>query len=358
MEPEERTDGAGLIAAIVQDAPHYSFFQAVQLLESLAGRGVRVGHQGPAAEEVLRFRPLASLAFQNADLARVEVIRDDRDRARFRLETTFLGLYGSSSPLPNFYTEELLQETGDESLVRDFLDLFHHRLLSLFYRCWEKYRYYTQFRRAGDDEFSRRILCLAGLAVPSPPEERVVEPVRLLRYLGLFLEKSRPAASLRALVSDYFGGIPVEVAPFVGRWVTVPGELRNRLGDRNCTLGRDVHAGQRVRDRSGKFRITLGPVGLETFLSFLPHEENFRALEDLMRLFVVDQLEHEVELILRHDEIPDLLLTEESPGCRLGQTTWLGKPLEDVRIVFQEPRRGAPGSVGAFNEGRPAAAAA
>jgi type VI secretion system protein ImpH len=126
----------------------------------------------------------------------------------------------------------------------------------------------------------------------------------------------------------------------------------------NSTLGEDLHAGQMVMDRSGKFRITFGPVGIKPFLSFLPHERNFAALDQIVRLFVTDQLEYEVEVILKREEIPNLMLSDDSHGAYLGQTTWLGRPKEDARVVFQEPRRDRWNHLDEINEGRAAFLAA
>ncbi len=338
MEPEDRTAGSGLIERIQKEPHQFSFFQLVHLLQRSGSGGVPVGHTGPPSGELLRFRPVASLAFPDGDVAAVERVTDEEGRERFIVETTFLGLYGTTSPLPNYYSEELIQNPERDELLRGFLDLFHHRLLSLFYRCWEKYRYYVQFRQDTADEYSRRLLCLIGLGLPGLSEAEPIPRVRLLRYLGFLARRSCSAAELRAAISDYFDRIPTRISPWALRWVNVPQEARNQVGMRNCRLGEDLHLGESVRDRSAKFRITLGPLGLERYLLFLPDAEEFQALDGLVRLLVIDQLLFEVEVILRREEIPDLRLAEGSRGARLGQTTWLGTPARDPRIVFQPLR--------------------
>ena len=95
----------------------------------------------------MRFRPLLSFAFPATDVERVERVGDgDGTRPPYRVTVNFLGLYGESSPLPAFLTEELMADDPEDSPRRDFLDLFHHRLVSLFYRCWQKYRHQVQYR--------------------------------------------------------------------------------------------------------------------------------------------------------------------------------------------------------------------
>lgn len=337
MESEGGAAQPGLIQRLLQDAPRFSFFQVVQLLERARADAPRVGREGPASREALRFHPTLSLAFPGADVVSVRAAEDEHGSPRYHVETTFLGLYGTVSPLPNYFTEELLHETEETSLVRGVLDLFHHRLVSLFYRCWEKYRYDVQFRSAAQDEFSRRMLCVMGLGVVAPGAGAAVPAERLLRFAGLLGRPACSAAALERALSDHFDGLATRVIQWAPRWVSIPPEHRTFLGKASSRLGVDAHAGEEVLDRAGKFRIRLGPVGLETFLGFLPGEHGFRQLDELAKLFAKDHLQYEAEVVLRHEEVPDLHLVEGDVPVRLGQTTWLGRPGADPDVVFQEP---------------------
>ncbi|MBZ5638489.1 MAG: type VI secretion system baseplate subunit TssG [Acidobacteriia bacterium] len=337
MEPQGGAAEPGLIRRLLQEAPQFSFFQVVQLLEKARPGAAKVGREGPAPREAIRFHPTLSLGFPDADVAAVALEEGPDGAPRYRVETAFLGLYGTVSPLPNYFTEELLHETEEGSLVRGVLDLFHHRIVSLFYRCWEKYRYHVQYRVGARDEFSSRMLCLIGLGVAQPPDGALVPAARFLRFSGLLERPACAAASLERAVSDYFDGLETRVVQCVARWVRIPPEHRTRLGTASSRLGVDAHAGEEVMDRAGKFRTRLGPVGLPRFLEFLPGENGFGQLDELTRLFVRDRLQYELEVVLRHGEVPDLKLIEGSVPMRLGQTTWLGKPATDPGVVFQEP---------------------
>ena len=126
---------------------------------------MEIGRSASVADEPLRFRPDLSLAHPSSDVSSVERITGPDGEDRLLVETTFLGLYGTMSPLPSSYAEDVLHDHSEESLVRGFLDIFHHRLIALFYRCWKKYRHHVQYRKGAQDEFSRRLLSLAGLDV-------------------------------------------------------------------------------------------------------------------------------------------------------------------------------------------------
>jgi type VI secretion system protein ImpH len=254
---------------------------------------------------------------------------------RFSMTINFLGLYGPPSPLPTFYTEEILWSADpEESNRRHFLDLFHHRLISLLYRCWEKYRYYVLYRAGATDQFSQWMFSLIGLGPKALREESSIKWPRLLPYLGLLGMKPRSAAVLARVISHYFGGLPVQIAQCVERWARIVEEQRNVLGQSNCSLGVDCTLGKEVFDRSGKFCVRIGPLNFATFCKFLPPGEHYQTVRALVRFGMTDQLEFDIELSLLASEIPQLALAAGNP-CRLGWSTWLGGPLEhDGSVVF------------------------
>lgn len=323
MAAEDRSTDGPLEGRPFEEAERYSFFQLVRLLERYHQPRARVGGEGPASGEILRFRPDASLGFPASDVVSVEEIPAGEDQpARVRITTSFLGLYGSTSPLPVFYTEEMLRRDPDEDPVRAFIDLFHHRLISLFYRCWEKYRYHIQFEGEGKDAFSRRMFGFIGLGTAGLTDRTGLPAARLIRYAGLLTQKPRSAAALEGMVSDFFGGIPVHVVQWVARWVTIQPEQRIRLGVGNNRLGVDASLGEKVLSRSAQFRVALGPMRYDAYLSFLPDGESFRMLNALIVLFLNDPLEFDIELQVHGEEILPLQLKSQGGG-RLGWTTWL-----------------------------------
>jgi type VI secretion system protein ImpH len=322
MAAEDRPTSGPLEPRPFEEAAGFSFFQAVRLLERHHAPKATVGHQGPASEEILRFRPDTSLGFPVSDVVSVEAVPASDDQpARFRITTSFLGLYGSTSPLPTFYSEEMLRRDADDP-VRAFVDLFHHRLLSLFYRCWTKYRYHIQFEGEGKDEFSRRMFGFIGLGTAGLTERTGLPAARLIRYAGLLTQRPRSAASLEGMLGDFFDGPSVRIVQCIARWVTIPPEQQIRLGRLNSRLGIDASLGEKVMTRSSQFRVVLGPMGYALFLGFLPDGESFRMLNALVVLFLNDPLDFDVELQLRGEEIRPLQLKRREGG-RLGWTTWL-----------------------------------
>jgi type VI secretion system protein ImpH len=318
-DPDRGTDHP-LKRTLLKEGFRFSFFQAVRLLQQGMPGSVPVGYQGPLDKELIRFRPVLDLAFASSDVAAISEATGPEGQPRYDMATTFLSVYGAVSPLPMYFTEDLLNQ-DDESLQKEFLDLFHHRAISLFYRVWEKYRYTSLFVSDGSDYFSRRLQMLLGID-RLPPTHRV-SAVRLQGFAGLLTQIPRSSASLRALISDYFEGIPVRIDSCVGRWLPIPDDQRNRLALANTRLGKDLSLGERVYDVGCTFRVSLGPLPLAEYMAFLPCGDKMPELRELTDLMNGDGLDYEVELQLKEAEVPPLQLS--GPTARLGWSSWLGR---------------------------------
>ncbi|HHM04782.1 MAG TPA: type VI secretion system baseplate subunit TssG [Gammaproteobacteria bacterium] len=333
MAGEDRATSTAVGYELLKEGRRYGFFQAVRLLQALGGgEAAPVGGLGPVAEECLRFRANASLAFPAGDVEAVEHWPDTVP-GRYRLTVNFLGLYGPSSPLPAFYTETLIQEDEDNNGGRrDFLDLFNHRLTSLLYRCWEKYRYDVQYTRENDRVFSRVLYALLGVEAPPQREALNLDWNRLLSFLGVLSMGCRSAAVLEALLCHYFPGQKIRIEQCVPRRVKVPEVQRCHLGRRNSTLGSDTYLGGDARgvpDLNGKFRIRIESLGYREFTAHLPGAVHHRAVRDLLHFVLSGSLDFDVALTLQAAEIPRLQLRPDNPG-RLGWSAWLGRPPEQL----------------------------
>ena len=317
------TDDA-LIRALEEEPHSFSFFQAVRLLEQAAPDAVRVGQLGPARDEAVRLRPSSSLAFQAADVT--EVARRKGAAAKHLLTTTVLGLYGANSPLPTFYSEAILKlELRDDEPdpARLFLDVFNHRLLSLLYAAWAKYRWEFTFEPGAVDRTSQRMMGLVGLATDGLQRAVQLPAGRLLRYAGTLSLRPRGASAVACVVSDYFDGVPVCIEQCLPRWVPVDPIDRNRVGAENATLGADLTVGESVLDRMGKCRVVIGPMNLATYESFLPEGPAAQPLAALLRVLLQDPQVYDLRLVVLGPEVPWLRLCSDDGAARLGWTSWI-----------------------------------
>jgi type VI secretion system protein ImpH len=308
------------------EAPHrFDFFQAVRLLERrLAPRAKRVGRDGPPAREAVRFRARLGLEFPASALNRLEP-PDEAERPA-ALTVNFLGLTGPSGVMPYVYTELVrARARASESAPAAFLDLINHRLVSLFYRAWEKHRVALDAERGESDRFARHVFALMGLGLPSHRERHTFPDRVLLKYAGFFAQQRRPAVVLEAMLRDY-SGLPVEVVQFCGRWLTLDPVDRSTLGGRNSesALGVSLVLGSRVWDEAGQIRLRLGPLSYAEFREHLPDGQGFRSLVELARLFVGARFNLDVQLILKAADVPCCRLSSRrGSGAQLGRDAWL-----------------------------------
>jgi type VI secretion system protein ImpH len=331
MDTQAGTTTPDLIELLCTESHFYAFFQLVYLLESLNPNAVSVGHQGPVELETIRFRSADHLAFPASDVKSLEYAIKEK---MFLLSSNFMGLYGTTSPLPAFYTEAIIAADLDESHRQDFLDLFHHRLFSLFYRIWKKYRYYIEYKKGANDIFSQRMFSLMGLGDPQLRTGGKINWERLLYYVGLLSMRSRSANILEKIISHYFFGLPVAIEQCVARWVPIDSTQQNRMGLGNSSLGEDFTIGDKVLDRAGKFNLKLGPLNFTEFCDFLPTGQHYDTIRELVKFLLIDQLDFDVVLILKKEEVPKMTLSEDAP-CRLGWSGWMGNVKEDGVVVLR-----------------------
>jgi type VI secretion system protein ImpH len=350
---------SGPLARLVERACRFDFFQAVWLLERHSGGDALVGQRGPVGRERLRFRPDLSLGFPPTDLRRISVRHHpETGEPYYQAEVAFLGLYGVSTPLPLHYAVEILrtaepglppapdqppgleraagpQEALASSPVRDFLDLFHHRLISLFFRSWLKYHYERMFAAPQRDVITEYLGLLGGCPPAYDADTLGVSPIRLLRYVGVFTQRPRSASTLAGLLFDYWGDIPVEVRQFVGQWVPLAPTDQNRLGRSSCRPGLDLTVGEEVYDLTGTFDIAVGPVDWGTYLSLVPGGFRFRQTRGLAKLYCCDPLAFTLTVTLRAGEVLETRLTSDGQAGALGLTSWVrSEPLGQTSVTF------------------------
>lgn len=335
----------------------FDFFQAVRLLERRPGVAP-VGHDGPPSNEAARFRAALGHAFPASAISDLKAPTPDRPVAQLTLP--FLGLTGPSGVMPRHYTDLLMRLERDSRnperhALRDWFDLFNHRLISLFYRAWTKYRFmFAHERREYDrdepDAFTVAVLSLLGVG-QLPLRKRLsirsqangdewdqretvlagIPDLALFRYSGLLAHRPRNALGLEAILADYFQ-VPVEVRQFHGAWLKLDEFDRCQLGaeDGNCALGQTLVIGERVWDVEGRILLRIGPLTYEQFAELLPDDsptperKGFFLLVHLARFYLGPTIEFDVRLELLPHAAPECSLGGlGDPGARLGWNSWL-----------------------------------
>ena len=303
-----------------EESPHeLDFFAVLRQLECIHSDKPRLGEAARPADEAVRLGQEPSLAFAPAAVAGFTV--GDKSRPH-RLSTFFFGLFGPHGPLPLHLTEfaKDRERNADDPTLRRFADMFHHRLLSLFYRAWADADPCRSLDRADSRRFDAFVGSVCGIGTPELGECDDV-PDDAKRYLaGIFALGSRPVVGLKAILREFFR-LPFAVREFTGEWLKLPAEDWCSLGVSGTRLGQDAIAGSSVWSCQHKFRLVCGALSFTEFMAMLPGGGSLRRLHDLVRNYVGDELDWDLNLVLKATDVPRLGL---GTSGALGWTTWLG----------------------------------
>lgn len=336
---------------LLRNATYYDFFYAVGMMERLHPKAVRVGDNGPYPREAIRFVHDASLGFRAGDISKVQYLEKPRSKEqkleqaehRFQVTTTFLGLIGVVSPLPLYLAEEIVQ-AQDSTVKRDFLDLFHHRLVSFVYRVGVKHDLAREYTTDASDVWSRRILALAGFDLWGGRKLRHLPVWQVLRLAPLLAHRARSARSLELAIEDCcheaLWGARIRVEQFMGEWTPLDEDQRMSVGLRNHVLGESSVLGRKIYDRASKAVIYIETLG-ENFRRFLADGDMYPVILELISLMSEEPVEYQLELAINENARPPFKLSTRAGG-RLGIESWLsseaGARNEHTRLRVDLPR--------------------
>ena len=318
-----RVVDSSLEETLREDPCSFEFFQAVTLLQRLRKNCQAVGRFSNPEEEAVRFHVNNSLAFPASQVQGI----DWPEGALPQMTVNFMGLTGPLGVLPYSYSELMLERMrAKDSSLQDFLDIFNHRMISFFYRAWEKYRFPVTYCLGDEDRFTQRLLDFVGLGTPGLQDRQAVPDEALLHYVGLLSLQSRSAAALEQILGDYFE-VPVEVEQFVGAWYPLDPASQSQVeeGDLEAQqLGIGTVVGDEVWDQQARVRVKLGPMDLARYRDFLPQGSAYEPLRAFTRFYSNDEFDFEIELILQRDDVPACLVGSEGKTApQLGWVTWL-----------------------------------
>ncbi len=338
MAPEKRKPHSSLKEHLFKDFFRFSFFRAVHLLEQLTPGTKPLGTATSPKEEAVRFSVKPGLVFPPSDMAGLST---GEEGGPSQMDIAFMGLVGPSGVLPHWYNELAIDRVREKDYaLTSFFDIFHHRLLSLFYLGWKKYRLPENYLSGAKDTLSHHFLSLIGLGTPGLTHADGLSRESLIFCSGFLSGQVTSVAAIEATV-EYFSGAPVRVEQFVERTIPLDPEDLTRIGTANSQLGVNAVCGSLIHENQTKFRVNLGPVGFSHFVRFLPGNDMLRPLFSLVRYMAGIEYEFDITVGLKREEVPPCTIgLTGAASPRLGWTTWLKKPgvshSHDPYIVFRE----------------------
>lgn len=315
-------NAVALFQALEQNPYRFGFFQAVRRLECHFVHKPRVGKALRAVDDPIRLTQEPSMAFASSTLASFKA---GGEGVPARLVVNFLGLLGPQGPLPLHLTEyarDRLRNADDPTFAR-FLDLFHHRMLALYYRAWADAQPTVSHDRPEEDRFTVYLGALFGMGMETLRNRDALADNVKLFFSGLLGARTRNADGLRDMLSQFFN-LPVRIEQFIGAWMDIPTTHHWRLGESPDTgsLGLTTTLGGRVWGCQHKFRIVVGPLSLNDYQRMLPGGESQKRLIALVRNYVGIELAWDTQLLLKKHEVQPCTLGKTGA---LGWTSWLGE---------------------------------
>ena len=327
----------------LQAEPHRFGFEAtLRMLESIHADKPRFGESTRSIDDSVRLGQEPSLAFAPCSLASFVT---GSGSTPDRLDNFFFGLFGPNGPLPLHLTEYARSRDLNESdaTFRRFADIFHHRLLCLFFRAWANGEPTVNMDRPDENRFDLYAGSILGIGGKAYRRRDELPDEAKFHYSGRFSLQTRPAEGLCAILEDYFL-LQFAIREFTGEWLTIAKEDRFLLGAsrQGSTVGIGAVLGKEIWNCQHKFRIVGGPLTLMQFRRLLPGGDGVRVLVAIVRNYLGDEFAWDLQLILKKDEVPRIVLGFDG---QLGWTTWLGErrqvsDADDVIIASQQVAAG------------------
>ncbi len=310
----------------LSDNPHdYGFYEAMRMIECHYKDHTRLGETLKSSDDMIRLGQTPTTAFAPSTLASAETGKD----SLLHLNVFFFGMFGPNGALPLHLTEyanERVRTARDESFIH-FMDMFHHRLLCLFYRAWANKEPTVHFDRPEQDRFHMYTGSLLGIGTPAVQDRDLMPDNSKMHYAGHMSTQTNHAEGLSSVLQAFFK-VPVKIKEYIGEWLEIPKESRCYLGMSldGGKLGEDAVIGDKSWQRQYKFRVLIGPMNLVDYEDLLPGKEKLKQVSAILKNYVGMEMNWDVNLILQKDAVPK---TKLGSYGQLGWTTWLNnKPMK------------------------------
>lgn len=300
------------------DLNRFGFHQLVESIAEASSINLDELENTLIGESIFRFFTNPKINFPVDDIEQLIILEED-GREVFQFLVNFLGLQGSSGPLPGSVLDEIAEEHNNNPIQSIYLDFFNHHLITLFHQIWRKYKYYVKFNSNFSDNYSRNIMNLLGVSRDFIKFTHL-NWHKIFYHLGIIQSGIRTKEALTSIIQHYFDLHDISLEEHVRKIVEVEVEQKNQVGIKNVMLGENFILGDKVESFSNKFRVNINNLKLDEFHQFLPNTKKYRQLQELIRFLLKDPLPYDVLLGLHPDTKSTFILGKDNSSF-LGWTT-------------------------------------
>jgi len=290
-----------------------NFLATLRQLSALAQDNPIPGNALSYKNENFRLSQAVSLAFPASEVAS---IRWQTDQLAIKLYS--LGVWGPQGPLPLHFSElALTRFQQQDSALIDFIDLFHHRSMAIFFRAWYAAQDTASLDRPAQDRFSYYLRCLTGLPLSDTLPSSRAQHQLLSTGFHLARKNCAPQDLISTLKAIF--NLPFEIEEFQPGWIDFDRQEQNQLAHQ-VQLGVNALLGEASYQSDHRFKIWCGPLSYEQYLSLHPDKPRLAAISHTIQRLTGGNYHYDIHLTLAETYSPSTTL---SGNQQLGFTSWL-----------------------------------
>ncbi|KPZ55510.1 hypothetical protein AN391_02557 [Pseudoalteromonas sp. P1-13-1a] len=281
-----------MIKQLIAQASQVDFYKAVFIIENqLKKRGLdyrHVGYDSNPKQELIKFTATQKFGYPGNSITKLEEAGFEDGLHKVNIQVSFMGLTGCSGALPQFYSELVMQRLRyKDTTMRDFYDMFNHRLISLYYRAWKKYK--PSLNHINNDKKKDPYTQMLGLLSGGYNEHQ-------LHFSGLYSRKIRNAFDLQSVLGSYLG-CEVKINQMVGQWYELKLQEQTALASQvmyegqHARLGVDSVIGKQVWDVSSSIEVHIKPNKPCKVKQLLPRGELFQLAKKITKDYIGNSIQ-------------------------------------------------------------------
>ncbi|TMP16962.1 type VI secretion system baseplate subunit TssG [Pseudoalteromonas sp. S2893] len=311
-----------MIKQLIAQASQVDFYKAVFIIENqLKKRGLdyrHVGYDSNPKQELIKFTATQKFGYPGNAITKLEETGFEDGLHKVNMQVSFMGLTGCSGALPQFYSELVMQRLRyKDTTMRDFYDMFNHRLISLYYRAWKKYK--PSLNHVNNDKNKDPYTKILGLLSGGYNEHQ-------LHFSGLYSRKIRNAFDLQSVLSSYLG-CEVKVKQMVGQWHELHQQEQTRLASQvlfegqHAQLGVDTMLGKKVWDVSSNIEVHIQSNDPKKAKLLLPKGALFELANKITKDYVGNSIQFRLVIETDFQHLGAAQLAKND--CQLGANSFL-----------------------------------
>ncbi|MEQ2024692.1 type VI secretion system baseplate subunit TssG [Xenorhabdus szentirmaii] len=306
---------------LMQTPWQFDLFHTLRRIDAQSGAYYMLGSAPLPKYDLLRLGQKASMIFAPSTIFKVE---QKKNSTLYDMLIYSFGLFGPNGPMPLHITEYVYtrQYNYQDPTLSAFINLFHHRLILLFYRAWANAQPTVSLDRQDNQRFSHYLACLTGMGLPAQKAPDTISDHARYSLSGHLSRQGHSAEGLEKILLSYFN-IPLKIKQNIPQWLKIEARDQARLkaGRNMPRLGQSAFLGIALYDVQYKFRIEVGPLRMSEYESFLPGAPKSQQLRDWVHQYLGMEYAWDVQLILHQADVKGIHLSEPT---KLGLNSWLG----------------------------------